>query len=898
MTSPGRFDPKRVDKPVCEDDQRFLDEAFDRILEALEESEDVRPAQILLGRVHLAEQIDGLIDLARAVAIDPAPDRAPIHIDGYTIKSLIGRGGMGAVYLALQQRAGGRPVALKVLPRALATASARERFELEAMTVAKLSHPNIVRVHDVVRSHDVFAFAMEFVDGASLQRVIESVAASAHDPGLAVRELIMPEQTLPHGGDYCRLVAVWGVQVADALHTVHSSGLLHRDVKPSNILIRRDGVALLGDFGLVQESAGRTITMTLGFAGTAAYAPPEQLRGAFHDLDVRADVYALGASLFHALALRRPFQGATAVQVLHEVESGVPPRLRGNSGCSLDVPADLEAVVHAAMDPEASRRYDSAAALAADLQRFLDDRPVHARPASPWYRAMKYVRRNRRTIIVSMLAGLLTLGVATAVSVRVFLFPRWSERALQKARILPHTPGGTGELMPGTSVHDSLFSQAFWEDVPVPSRVVPIDVSDEAARKRHAATLRRIERAGDLYDRAIFFGDARGDARAERGAIDFVLARAQQPDFGQSGNPQPSTAVLTQYAAYLERIQPTSRPGELHLRTEATPHIPESVLTGAHANELRQLALAAYLSSDSVTATDAWVALEQRGEDDAFTSGMLGILYLIAEQPVLAYPRLRTAMVAFPDTPVFTVFAADAAAQVGDRSKARQYLQIARGMEGCDGAAAFRIECLVRIDEGDSAGVLEDVRTARCTKNGMFSQVVAYQLCKKLQAVPELSHADPEVRDGVLELATLGVSCGRPAKRAVTLFAGVGPAWWLSLDEADRIDVARHYFHPDRTIAPWEGGCDWKCNFLPALADAFDMGALPDDAWRELVRRYRTVESTFMAPPFSSAASVHEAEKRRFTLPAERVDALARWIATGEGEAPEEVRGRDGALSR
>lgn len=185
--------------------------------------------------------------------------------------------------------------------------------------------------------------------------------------------------------------------------------------------------------------------------------------------------------------------------------------------------------------------------------------------------------------------------------------------------------------------------------------------------------------------------------------------------------------------------------------------------------------------------------------------------------------------------------------------------------------------------------MLENVRIARCTKNGMFSQVVAYQLCKKLRMMQHVPETDPLVRDGVLELATLSVSCGKPARRAAALFSEVGPVWRLSLDEAARVSIARHYFHPDRTTAPLEGGCDWKCNFLLAVASAFDMGMLPEREWRELVGRYQKVEEAFSPGSDPSAAAHIQAEKRRLTLPTERVDVLARWIVTGEGSPPEEV---------
>src|SRR5262249_249945 len=175
-----------------------------------------------------------------------------------------------------------------------------ERFRSEVNAIAMLRHPNIVSVYDLIEAPGVHAFSMEWVEGLPLSQLIDDLkSASGAGPTMAdVRRVLgTPKGTLD-AASYPVFICRIGVAIARALAAVHEKGLLHRDVKPSNILLRRDGTPLLSDFGLARESNDPTMTRSGAFVGTLAYAPFEQLSGG-SNVDARADVYALGATLYH-----------------------------------------------------------------------------------------------------------------------------------------------------------------------------------------------------------------------------------------------------------------------------------------------------------------------------------------------------------------------------------------------------------------------------------------------------------------------------------------------------------------------------------------------------------------------------------------------------------------------
>ena len=423
-------------------DAEFLERLFERALFAVEEGLEVTVDDLLEGRVHLRAVAEDWIRRARRVAVTPRDDES-IAVPGYDVLRLLGHGGMGAVYLARQRRVGGREVALKILPAGLALSrAARERFRAEANLVAKIRHPNVIGVYDVVDEPAVHAYAMERVEGPSLAELIGRVAASRGErPALdVVRESFdagaIPDRT------YATFVCRIGEAIARALGAVHRAGLLHRDVKPSNVLLRRDGTPLLSDFGLVRDTDSGNATHTGRFAGTPAYAAPEQLRGPSSSLDARADVYALGVTLYHALALELPFRGRSTAELLGEIEAGraVPLRRRDPS-----LAADVETVVGKAMDADRDRRYATADDLADDLERLLSLQPILAKPAGLASRVAKLVRRNRKAVAAAAAGTLAGVLLAAAFAAWWLALPRWAAARVREARLALLDPvQGTG----------------------------------------------------------------------------------------------------------------------------------------------------------------------------------------------------------------------------------------------------------------------------------------------------------------------------------------------------------------------------------------------------------------------------------------------------------------------
>ncbi|MBS0195271.1 MAG: protein kinase [Planctomycetes bacterium] len=429
-----------VQQEHSSEDRRFLDDVFDRALGEYEEGRQPDAAVIAAERPHLRDEIVRVLAVARAAAgVDETEEGEVPTVPGYRIASRIGRGGMGAVYLAHQEALGGRPVALKVLPAGMAmSAVSRDRFAAESRAIARLRHANIVSVYDVIHLRGLHAYAMEWIEGATLQQLIDAAAGQVgvdsgsgsrasrqQDPSMhAVWTVLSGPRNIPAPEPtYVRFVCRVGVQIARALAAVHEAGLLHRDVKPGNILLRRDGTALLSDFGLVRDEQAPHATTASQFVGTAAYAAPEQIDPRVGGVDARSDVYALGVTLYHALTFTLPFKGRNAMEVHRRIEAGgAEPIRRVNPR----LPRDLETIVAKTMDVLPERRYQNASDLADDLERLLQLRPIHARPASAAYVARRFVSRNpllvgaAAAVFVSLCAGVVgtSIGMARAVAER------------------------------------------------------------------------------------------------------------------------------------------------------------------------------------------------------------------------------------------------------------------------------------------------------------------------------------------------------------------------------------------------------------------------------------------------------------------------------------------------
>ncbi|HEU0273756.1 MAG TPA: protein kinase [Candidatus Udaeobacter sp.] len=303
------------------------------------------------------------------------------HLGNYEILEEIGRGGMGVIYRA-RQRHSRRIVAVKrVLSYQADSRETLARFRREAEAAASLDHPNILPIHEVSESADGLPFfSMKFATGGSLQNAASSLR---RDPRKCVQLM---------------------AKVARAVEHAHNRGILHRDLKPGNILLDDRGEPMVSDFGLAKLlDANKELTKPLTALGTAGYIAPEQGQGPTGDLTPAADVYSLGAILFGLLTGRPPFLGDNPLSVIRQAADTQAPNLR-TLAPGLD--RDLETICARCLEREPKARYDSAGDLAADLERWLEGRPIVARPVSPPARIWRWSRRNPR-LVATGVAGLL-----------------------------------------------------------------------------------------------------------------------------------------------------------------------------------------------------------------------------------------------------------------------------------------------------------------------------------------------------------------------------------------------------------------------------------------------------------------------------------------------------------
>lgn len=699
---------------------------FAEFVSMLQQGIAVDLAQIQETDPELRVQLQEALILAKEIA-NPLSRRVP-EIPGFQLLRPLGHGSSSTVWLALQQSLS-REVALKVVHLdTLPTPNARERLLREARTLARIKDPRVVAVHDVIEHGQWLAIAMDHVPGPNLRSALRAIQAKPEaQPATAAAELLGVDKRV-FGPSWPQWVVRQGARLARALAGLHANGLVHRDVKPENILLNADGDTVLADLGLARAAGD---VAAAGFSGTPFYAAPEQWRSETTP-DGRADVYALGVLLYELVARQLPVdrtpKSATRPQPL--------PNLRSRAR---HIGRDLATVIHKAIELDPSRRYADATLLADDLERVLHLMPVLASPPSAWWRMVRFCQRHRRGAIAA------AAGVTLAAIAFVPLIGRLQDELRSPRLAAEAAAAARGSVLDVIAAVSSVVQQ------------------NQAEQQLDAAATLRT--AMGHYDRSLGFRkDAWLEQERDIANLAASLLESRSGEF----------AVLLEVEALLSQSESASFRTLVRSASQrwlsGFSMLTPSMTLPTQSDELTALGLLACLLGDFRACEDCWGKLDLISPASPLVNIARGFLFVAGARPDRALPCLLRASAEFPEDARVAQCLADAAAQVGDSALAARAL--ARAESAAPGSRMSLETRRIRADIEWLAGNVQGAAAAyeelaRLDADAVVprARLAAIDLAagdgkRAVQALRELVAAHPDAAWLRLELARASISTG------------------------------------------------------------------------------------------------------------------------------------------